>query len=323
MVELLTDEAGLNRAVEILQADECVALPTETVYGLAADAASETAVAGIFASKGRPSDHPLIVHISGFDQLESWATNIPTSAKLLAEAFWPGPLTLLLEKASHVSKVVTGGHETIAMRAPGHPLFHQVLKVSGLGLAAPSANRYKKLSPTSAAQVISGMAGRIPAVLDGGPCEFGLESTIIDLTSDQPTIVRSGPIAREALEAVLGCDVLLPKQHNVAVPGNVEAHYQPNARLKKLDVDGLVTYAKNSSSACMVFSNAAKEALQGLGIDASRVRKLSAEPGPYGHDLYRTLFELDQAGFEEILVEQTPDSEAWAAVNDRLNRASS
>ena len=195
----------------------------ETVYGLAADAANDDAVRKIFEAKGRPADHPLIVHIPEVDHLERWAIDIPDLAFQIAEQFWPGPLTLLLKKAPQVSSVVTGGRDTIALRIPEHTLFREILKQANLGLAAPSANRYKKLSPTTADQVIKGMRGRISAVLDGGSCEFGLESTIIDLTSERPTIVRTGPITRASLERQIGCEFDQPESHNVAVPGNVAA----------------------------------------------------------------------------------------------------
>ena len=200
---LLNGDEAVNQAVQLLQQGECVALPTETVYGLAADAANAQAVDKIFAAKGRPKNHPLIVHIPDVSHLEKWAADIPATAYALAEQFWPGPLTLLLKKAPHVDGVVTGGLDTIALRVPAHPLFLSVLAQLDSGLAAPSANRYKQLSPTIAEQVSKGLQGRIAAVLDGGPCAHGLESTIVDLVSDLPRILRAGPITKQQLDVAL------------------------------------------------------------------------------------------------------------------------
>ena len=239
-MKLLSGETGVAEATRLLGEGECVALPTETVYGLAADASQAETVAKIFSAKQRPSDHPLIVHLASVEQLTDWAIDVPDLAYRLADAFWPGPLTLLMKKAPQVPPAVTGGRDTIAVRIPRHPLFLEVLPQTGLGLAAPSANQYKQLSPTTADQVIKGMDGRIPAVLDGGPCEEGLESTILDLTSDTPAILRPGPVGRDALTHVIGSDVQLPRSHQVAVPGNVAAHYQPVTPLRQVSPADLI-----------------------------------------------------------------------------------
>jgi L-threonylcarbamoyladenylate synthase len=313
----LSGEAGVAQVVELLRAGECVALPTETVYGLAADASNETAVNAIFEAKGRPTNHPLIVHLASVDQLKDWAAEVPPEATSLAAALWPGPLTLLLHKASSVTPVVTGGHDTIAVRAPEHPLFKAVLSESKLGLAAPSANRYKKLSPTTAEQVLTTLDGRIAAVLDGGPCEFGLESTIVDLTTNVPRVVRSGPISRQQIETVLGCDVAMPESHNVAVPGNVEAHYQPNARLHIVEFPHLSTPLPNQFGVVLHSDAAAKLFSPGL----ANVKHLTADPANYAKGLYAALHELDALQVGQILVEKPPLEEDWAAINDRLKRA--
>lgn len=315
---ILVGEPDVHLAVKLLKAGQCVALPTETVYGLAADASNETAVSSIFAAKGRPANHPLIVHLAAVDQVKNWAIEVPDTVAHLAEAFWPGPLTLLLRKGRQVSAVVTGGHQTIALRVPEHPLFLKVLGDSGLGLAAPSANRYKKLSPTRAEQVLKTLNGRISAVLDGGPCEFGLESTILDLTSTTPTIVRSGPVGRTQLEAVLGCKVTMPVEHKAAVPGNVEAHYQPNARLQLAGLDQLKGM-KSDDVGIVIYSQAARK------LFAARLNNtviLENDPFAFGHDLYSALHKLDDMGVNEIFVECPPFDESWAAVSDRLKRAS-
>ncbi len=317
---ILEPSEGLPRATELLLAGECVALPTETVYGLAADASNDEAVRKVFEAKGRPADHPLIVHIPSADHIKRWAIDIPDLAYQLAEQFWPGPLTLLLKKSPDVSSVVTGGRDTIALRVPEHPLFLDILKQTDLGLAAPSANRYKKLSPTTADQVFKGMQGRITAVLDGGPCEFGLESTIVDLTSAAPTVLRTGPITRAMLESAVGMTIEQPESHNVAVPGNVAAHYQPGTLLIERKTQDLAS--GDTPSFCYLFySEEAGDLLRDAGVDSSRFVKLSGDAVEYGKALYSALHKLDEGGYEEIRLEATPRSEPWAAVNDRLSRA--
>lgn len=210
--------ADIECAAQLLKQGQLVAIPTETVYGLAADATQPEAVKQIFSAKGRPANHPLIVHLGSAEQLSEWATDIAPEAYQLAEAFWPGPLTLLLPKAKQVSPVVTGGLESVGIRVPAHPVLLDILKTHRLAVAAPSANPYKKLSPTSAQQVLDGLNGRLAAVLDGGECQHGLESTIVDLTSKPFRVLRAGPITASELSAVLGQEVLQPQVHQVAVP---------------------------------------------------------------------------------------------------------
>lgn len=320
-MKILEGEEGLQTVVTMLLAGDCVALPTETVYGLAADASQPGSVAKIFAAKNRPADHPLIVHIASAEQLADWAIEVPQVAYELAKRFWPGPLTLLLHKAPAIPGAVTGGKKTIALRVPQHPLFLEVLNKTGLGLAAPSANRYKQLSPTTAAQVVHGMQDRIAAVLDGGPCEFGLESTILDLTSDQPAILRSGPINRSALETAIKQPVNVPEQHDVAVPGNVAAHYQPRAKLNVCERQALVR-AEGASAGYLIYSEEAVIALETAGVAKVHIVRLPDSAAPFGQGLYHSLHQLDLSGVSEIRVEQPPGGESWAAVNDRLSRAS-
>ena len=308
--------ADVSRAAALLQQGELVAVPTETVYGLAANATDADAVAKIFQAKGRPADHPLIVHIPTLEMLEQFAVEIPQSAYQLAAAFWPGPLTLLLKKAPQVSTVVTGGLETIGIRMPAHPALLSLLQQARLAVAAPSANPYKKLSPTRAAQVLHGMAGKIAAVLDGGPCEHGLESTIVDLTASQPQILRSGPITAAQLEQVLGCAVSTPREHQVKVSGNVGAHYQPNTPVYLLPSDALIAQLANSTVPTAVLHFSA------LSLPAvSYQQQLPASAAAYGQQLYHQLFLADQQGVAQILVELPPHSPGWEAVQDRLRRA--
>ncbi len=309
--------ADIECAAQLLKQGQLVAIPTETVYGLAADATQPEAVKQIFSAKGRPANHPLIVHLGSAEQLSEWATDIADEAYQLAQAFWPGPLTMLLPKAEHVSPVVTGGLDTIGIRVPAHPVLLEILKAHRLAVAAPSANPYKKLSPTSAQQVLDGLNGKLAAVLDGGECQHGLESTIVDLTSKPFRVLRAGPITASELSAVLGQEVLQPQVHHVAVPGNVDSHYQPKTRLRVIDAiaNELVT-AGNIKIALLHLSE----------LQASEQRLLKPMPQDakaYGQALYRSLAEVDKWGVDEIWLERPPQGETWLAVHDRLRRAAS
>lgn len=306
----------LERAAWLLQQGELVAVPTETVYGLAADAANPLAVNKIFQAKGRPADHPLIVHIHDLAQLAYFAVDIPPAAYQLAAAFWPGPLTLLLHKAPAVSPVVTGGLATIGIRMPAHPALLSLLQQAQLAVAAPSANLYKKLSPTRASQVIHGLAGRIAAVLDGGPCQHGLESTIVDLTTDQVRVLRTGPISAAQIAAVLGYPVSSPQTHQVKVSGNVGAHYQPNTPVYLLDATQLQSQLADSSTktAVLYYSDLCLP-------DVAYQHQLPNDAISYGQQLYHELFQADQQAVSRIFLELPPDKMGWEAVHDRLRRA--
>lgn len=315
----------LKTAEELLRAGGVVAVPTETVYGLAADAANPDAVAAIYAAKERPANHPLIVHLASVDNLAHWAVDIPADAYLLAEKFWPGPLTLLLKKAPHVPSIVTGGLDTIGIRVPNHPVLNQLLVSSGLGLAAPSANPYKQLSPTSASQVTDKLAGKIDGVLDGGECSIGLESTIVDLSGSEVRILRAGPIAPSAISDVLGKPVTTPTSHQVAVPGNVQQHYQPRTPLYLMSRPQLLARMKSSDShtAFVVLSGFDEQA--GAEPDCygdSLVITMPAGKAEFAQSLYRTLHDIDGRSCTSICFEMPPDTEEWLDVNDRLRRAS-
>ena len=309
----------IQRAATLLQQGKLVAVPTETVYGLAADASNAQAVAAIFAAKGRPADHPLIVHLHDKTALSHWAKAIPEAAWQLADAFWPGPLTLLLPKADHVSKVITGGLPTIGLRVSAHPALLQVLQQHKLAVAAPSANRYKKLSPTSAEQVLAGLNGRIDAVLDGGLCQHGVESTIVDLSTEHIQIVRAGPITASELSAVLNCTVLQPEQHQVKVAGNVVAHYQPDTPLVCMSSQELqarlMTTPPADAVAVLHYSPLPASA------DTLTALPMPAEATAYASRLYRTLYNADKLAVSAIWCELPPTGEAWLAVHDRLRRA--
>jgi len=308
--------ADVDLSADLLQAGKLVAVPTETVYGLAADATNPDAVRAIFTAKGRPENHPLIVHVANKTALPRWAKNIGVEAYALVEAFWPGPLTLLLHKADHVSSVISGGLNTIGLRMPSHPALLSLLQRHDLALAAPSANPYKKLSPTSAQQVMAGMQGKISAILDGGVCQFGLESTILDMTGVKPTIVRAGPISAQAIAKVIGRPVEQPRHHNAVVPGNVKAHYQPEKPLLCFSREELLLHLP------LLDHNIALLHVSALPETTKAYRfAMPAEPVEYAHRLYQTLFTADQQHVDAIWCELPPTGDAWLAVHDRLCRA--
>lgn len=316
---LATKPDALNTAEDILRDGGTVAVPTETVYGLAADATNPKAVSAIFAAKGRPADHPLIVHIAGVDDLEKWAVEIPAEALELARAFWPGPLTLLLKKAPHISSVVTGGLDTIGVRAPSHPVLHQLLLSSELGLAAPSANPYKQLSPTSADQVSEKLDGKIDAVLDGGDCAIGLESTIVDLSGKVIRVLRVGPIPPSELSRVLNRAVAAPANHSVSVPGNIEDHYQPRTPLYLLSREEMLTEIQEPSTEAAFVVLADFPASQ--SPDQETLIAMPKTKPEFARVLYKTLHDLDKKTHKAIFFEIPPQTEEWLDVNDRLQRA--
>lgn len=320
MTEKLVGAESYKQAAAFLKAGELVAVPTETVYGLAADARNPVAVAKIFAAKGRPADHPLIVHIAGPEQLKDWAATVPPIAYQLADVFWPGPLTFILPKLDSVSDVVTGGNPNVGLRCPSHPMLLKLLNELNSGVAAPSANPYKKISPTTAEQVLYGLSGKIAAVMDGGPCEVGLESTILDLTSDVPRILRAGPITKAEIEAVLGKHVDMPKQHNESVSGNVKAHYQPNKPLYGYSTKILSEKLNQAGEdiAVLYFSKDLNETVASQPVVSL---KLAEDKVGYAKGLYHGLFTLDQADVKQIWLELPPTGDQWADVHDRISRA--
>ena len=312
-----TNISDIAIAKDILRRGGLVAVPTETVYGLAANAMDPVAVQSIFAAKERPSDHPLIVHIAGADKLVDWAVDIPPVAYQLAARFWPGPLTILLHKAPHVPKEVTAGLGTIGLRVPANPVLLALLKELGFGVAAPSANPYKRLSPTCAAQVYAQMSGRIDAVLDGGDCEVGLESTILDLTGPELRILRAGPITATAIEQCTGLPVSQPAQHDIAVPGNVAEHYRPHTPLYLGTREQMLEAieANGERVACLFYATAPHN------LEAARILIMPKDKAQFAQRLYRTLYSLDELGLEAIWLEFPPNGEQWRDVNDRLARA--
>ncbi len=319
--------ADFDRAVALLQAGELVGLPTETVYGLGADAANPAAVAKIFAAKGRPADHPLIVHLAGHDAVNHWAEQVPDVAWELMETFWPGPLTLILKKQAWVPDAVTGGQDTVGLRVPGHPVALELLRrfaaVAGehTGIAAPSANRFGRISPTTAAHVAEELGDRIPLILDGGPCKVGIESTIVDCSRGEPVVLRPGHIAPEHLQAVLGrCPAIETASGAPRVSGSLAAHYAPQTPMRLVAGERLLDFLnaqRHKGDTCGVISHS-QPPQAGM---PHPWRMLPADPVGYAHDLYAALREMDHANISLIAVEALPASPEWAAVSDRLRRA--
>lgn len=313
----------IQRAVQLLRQGELVALPTETVYGLGADALNPDAVAKIFTAKGRPSDHPLIVHLADAGQIMTWAREVPKDAIALARAFWPGPLTLILKKDESVPDLVTGGQDTVGLRVPDHPVALELLRAFGSGVAAPSANRFGRISPTTADHVRQELGSRVALILDGGACKVGLESTIVDLSRGVPVILRPGAIGADEIARVLGRRPRLRGEVESAVEegatprvsGALAAHYAPRTPLELVATDALAAQARPGDA---VLARCAAPA--GLADGLTWVQA-PADPAGYGHDLYACLRSLDESGAARILVEAPPASPDWAAVADRLGRA--
>ncbi|MEM1112456.1 MAG: L-threonylcarbamoyladenylate synthase [Pseudomonadota bacterium] len=319
--DILKGEAGIAEAVRLLRDEQVVALPTETVYGLAGDARSPLAVGRIYAAKARPSNRPLIVHVADAERVSDWASEIPDCLAALADAFWPGPLTVVLKRSPAVPDAVSAGLETIALRVPEHPVFRAVLEAVGTGLAAPSANPYQALSPTTAEQALDGLQGRIPAVLEGGPCALGLESTILDLTAETPRVLRAGPITASEIARRIGRPVAHPEAHDAVVPGNVKAHYQPRTPLQLTPVNRESIEQAAAETAFMVWSEGARHQLTRSGVAPEFRWVMPERSGDYAQALYNTLFRIDQSAAKAILVEPPPTGEAWRGVLDRLTRS--
>ncbi len=318
-------ENEVARAAALLRAGELVAFPTETVYGLGADAANPDAIARIFAAKGRPADHPLIVHLPDASHLDRWAIDIPELAHNLAAAFWPGPLTLILKRHPSVLDAVTGGQDTVGLRVPDHPLALQLLRefggANGGGLAAPSANRFGRVSPTTAAHVREELGDAVAMIVDGGPCAVGIESTILDLSGTAVRILRPGMLDAAAIATVLGYPPELGGAQNAPrVSGSLEAHYAPGTELQLVAAADLAATAQRALAAGL---RIAVLAAPPVVLDHPDIvwRPASADPALFAHDLYANLRELDALGRDLILVAAPPDEEAWRAVSDRLRRA--
>jgi L-threonylcarbamoyladenylate synthase len=319
------DMGPIRRAAAVIRAGGLVAFPTETVYGLGANALDAAAVARIFEAKGRPATNPVIVHVLDAPEARNVASNWPETASKLAGRFWPGPLTLVVPKSETVPPIVTAGGETVAVRCPNHPVARALIREAGVPIAAPSANRSTELSPTRAEHVLKGLNGRIDLLLDGGPCSGGIESTVVDLTGDVPRVLRPGLITVPMLEEVCGRVEVGAKDEGVSrSPGQMAKHYSPRAEVWLCD-----GFAELEDAAEWSFVDRCRAGvIEWNGNPLARRtsewviwRSLPSDPREYAARLYDTLHELDQQGVTRILVEMPPDTPEWAAVRDRLARA--
>lgn len=307
-------------AVSVLRSGGLVAFPTETVYGLGADAWNECAVKTVFSTKGRPLDHPLIVHLATAAEMTCWARDIPDIAWRIAERFWPGPLTLILRRAPGVSDAVTGGQDTIGLRVPAHPVALALIKAFGGGIAAPSANRFGRISPTCAAHVLAEFGSSLPCVIDGGRCEIGLESTILDLSGGSPRVLRPGAITPAALNQILNTEFTTSTNNVPRVPGSLASHYAPETPLR------LIPGAELKAAALALLQRGKKVTVVSSHPDEIHQGGCHwlITPGnaaQYGQNLYALLREIDKSACDYILIEIPPAQMQWDAVNDRLTRA--
>jgi L-threonylcarbamoyladenylate synthase len=316
-------QVEIETAVQALRDGELVAFPTETVYGLGANAQNPVAVRKIFEAKGRPANHPVIVHLDSPRFLHRWVREVPQSATRLAESFWPGPLTLVMPRAPNVHDVITGGQETIAVRVPAHPMAQQLLTAFGGGIAAPSANRYGRLSPTRAEHVREEFGESVRVILDGGECQIGLESTIVACDGESVRLLRPGAVTAAQLRRVLGEEPLLGADAgSPRVPGSTPAHYAPATPMTivpagEVDAQADAASAGGRRVAVLAQRLPLRSHKYVTWINAGR------RPEGYGRDLYTNLRTLDKAGCQRILVQAVPDGEPWDAIRDRLLRAAS
>jgi L-threonylcarbamoyladenylate synthase len=327
MKPIFADDAAIEYAVKLLRQGRLVAFPTETVYGLGADASNPDAVRRIFQAKGRPADHPLIVHIHSVDSLNDWALTVPDAAQQLAARFWPGPLALILNKKPEVPLVVTGGQNTVGLRMPDHPVALRLLRAFGGGIAAPSANRFCRISPTQAAHVEEELGDAVDLILDGGACQVGVESTIVDLSGNRPKLLRPGHITRHDIEAVLQTELIIAypqseqtNQSGLRVPGMMAVHYAPVTEAMLCPADRLPEMIRelnfrNKKIGILAYS--LKQAENRL----TRLIRMPEQADVYAQALYAALRELDSLQLDMILIEQPPVTEAWRAINDRLGKA--
>lgn len=313
---------GIEAAVAVLRHGGLVAFPTETVYGLGADASNPAAVARIFAAKGRPRFHPLIVHLAEATALPEWAAHVPDSAWALADAFWPGPLTLILPRAGRVPDAVTGGAATVGLRVPAQPLALELLAAFGDGVAAPSANRFGRVSPTTAAHVRADLGAAVDLVLDGGPCLVGVESTIVDLSGPTPVVLRHGGVSVEALAGTLGTliEVRSAAGGGAPAPGTLPSHYAPEARVEVLTAEDVPDRARTLLAEGRRVGVLAPQALPGLP-DGLEALPPAGGAAAYAQSLYQRLREADRRGLDILLAVPPGEAGIGAAVADRLRRA--
>ena len=315
---------NIARAASTLAAGELVAFPTETVYGLGANARDAAAIARLFTTKGRPAEHPVIVHLADADALPRWARTLPAGAEALARAFWPGPLTLILPRAEGVLDAVTGGQDGVGLRVPAQPIAHALLEqLAALGcdgIAAPSANRFGRISATTAKHVADEFGEAIALIIDGGPCRHGIESTIVDFTGADPVILRPGLINSESLTQVLGTTPGSAAPGGTRAPGTLATHYAPRTRAKLLPRNDLLAAlaglgGPSAHISVLAHSVSQPPEFEGAWFDAP------GESARYAQQLYANLRALDAREADEIWIEAPPDGPDWVAIGDRLRRA--
>ena len=312
--------ASIAEAAALLRAGALVAFPTETVYGLGGDAASDEAVRRVFAAKGRPADHPVIVHVADVADVAHWVRDFPDGAKALARAFWPGPLTLVLPRAAHVSDIVTGGQDSVGLRVPSHPTARALLRAFGGGIAAPSANRFGRISPTTAQHVADDLGDAVAMILDGGACDVGIESTIVAFTGREPMLLRPGGIGEAALARVLGGDPRGPDAGAPRASGTLASHYAPHTPAELILPDLLRAEIALRAERDERVAVLARSAANGES-DAAQWLVAPSDAEGYAHDLYANLRALDASGADVIAIEAVPEDREWLAVRDRLLRA--
>ena len=316
----MATDADITRAAEILRRGGLVAFPTETVYGLGADADNPAALARLYAVKGRPGDHPVIVHVGAPSQLADWATDVPDAARRLAEALWPGPLTVIVRRAARVPDGVTGGGDTVGVRVPDQPVALALLRAFGGGVAAPSANRFGQVSPTTADDVRADLGDDVDLVLDDGPCTVGVESTIVDCTGEELVILRPGGVTRERVEEVSGRPVGIRGDGLVRAPGTLKSHYAPEATVLVVGHDELAPRAGELLAAGQRVAVLALATPPDLPPDVV-VLDAPSHADEYARVLYARLREVDRRGIDVLLAVPPPDAGVGVAVADRLRRA--
>lgn len=329
----MTTPNMITKAAAILHRGGLVAFPTETVYGLGADAQNEAALRAIFRVKARPQDHPLIVHLASQAHLEAWARDISPAARALAQAFWPGPLTLVLNKQPGVLDLLTAGQPTIGLRIPKHPLAQALLQTFGKAIAAPSANKFTHISPTTAAAVEQELGTAVDLIIDGGNCAIGLESTIVDMSGTTPVILRPGMITAEEIGAVLG-HAIFPASSATATraPGMHHLHYAPNTRTLLQTATDIYAYLRNCSQSNFTQTVSMSIMIHSQDLLTAITREIKlpdhitllpmpANANDYAHDLYHLLRLQDQRNLDQIIIETVPNDPNWDAIRDRLFKA--
>ena len=311
---------SLARAAAALRAGELVAFPTETVYGVGADASRAEAVRKIFSAKGRPADHPVIVHLYDTVELAKWARVVPGDARKLAAAFWPGPLTVVLPRTADVNDAVTGGQDTVGIRVPSHPVARALLSEFGGAIAAPSANRFGRISPTTAQHVADDLGDAVAMILDGGPCAVGIESTIVAFTGGEPTLLRPGAIGVADLARVLGRSPRAPTSCAPRAPGTLAAHYAPKTPATLVAPGALHAELEQLAERDEVIAVLARTVARPPEFSDMWINA-PADAAAFAHDLYANLRALDQANADAILIEAPPADDEWLAIRDRLERA--